>query len=137
MVTPDPREIIERAIDEHQLHIPGDVGGYRCDCRLWSRPEGDDDARDLFNAHRAEAVRSALADAGQIVVPGSETRDEWSTEPSLHPRRWVATWPPPPEIVTTDQADPEKAMRDYARGIRNGAKIVRRTVHVGPWREEQ
>jgi hypothetical protein len=85
----------------------------------------------------AEDVLTALADAGLLAEPGGETREEWSTEPSLHPRRWVASWPPAPEIATTDQADPEKAMRDYARGIRNGVKIVRRTVHYGPWREAQ
>lgn len=120
-------EIVTSAMGAHE------IVDWLTDCRCgWSPPKnlGTSGTWEALTAHRAAMVVDALA--GRLLPDGGETREEWSTEPSLHPRRYVTTDAALPDIVCT-VPDAQRAMRDYARGIRNGAKIVRRIVRIGPW----
>lgn len=58
----DWHTVIERAIDEHR--IMSGQPRYFCECGQWNRSHDDDDAAELFDAHRAQAVLDALTAAG-------------------------------------------------------------------------
>ncbi len=78
-------------------------------------------------SHRREVreVLTALADAGLLLAPGGETREEWGV---VHKVFGIDG----PIVARADMPD---ANADLASrlGRTSGLPLVRRTVHVGPW----
>lgn len=74
---------------------------------------------------KARDVLAALADAGLLVEPGSETREEWSTTETVADGGGV----------TPDEDRARQWLHiDVDRWYKD-SKLVHRTVRTGPWRE--
>ena len=80
----------------------------------------------------ARRILTALADAGLLLPPGGEVREEWTAEVDLG-----SGWKRRPYITTSDH-EPESVYKadidDYLRGIVKPKRKLCRTVHIGPWR---
>lgn len=85
----------------------------------WGREDVDRDD----SLKTAATVLAALADAGLLVTPGSESHVEWSTTLTQEDGGGWTNWPETARAwVRTDRIR-----------WRKSSSIVRRTVHTGPW----
>jgi hypothetical protein len=141
----NPRDIIERVLNEH-VWLHDRINLAACLCGQWQRPYHDDEARKLWEAHRAKAVETALAEAGllrrpeacpydhsldpgpdktRLTVPlTTETRVEWTTTATLD--------------VGGGTTDDEAKAQDWLRRDRewpttHDSDLVVRRVHTEPW----
>lgn len=73
--------------------------------------------------HQADAVLTALAEAGLLLPPGGETREDFAIQHPGHSPILGRT-----ERITDGM---------LAEALRHtpGTRKLRRTVHTGPWRE--
>lgn len=90
-----------------------------------------DDVDEVWRSYR-EAARAALqvsADAGLLLPPGGETREEWTVG---HPRDegGFMTWTAP--LLRRELAEGEIAFR-VRKGYDIPGTVLRREVQFGPW----
>lgn len=74
-------------------------------------------------------VLAALADAGLLLLPGGETREEWGVRHlNLETTQWEMH-----ERASRKEA--ERSFEYYAQVWGHHTRLMSRTVHTGPWRE--
>ena len=73
----------------------------------------------------AQVILAALADAGLLLAPGGETREEWGV---VHKVFGIDG----PIVARADMPDANEDLASRL-GRASGLPLVRRTVHVGPW----
>jgi hypothetical protein len=69
----------------------------------------------------ADVVLAALADAGLVVVPAAETREEWALETDR-----------PGDRVWRDVYGDRGQAQEW-QALSPAARLVRRVTHTGPW----
>jgi len=101
---------------------------WRCSCgsgRDKSAPVRWGVARDEMHSHEDRAILAELADAGLLLAPGGEMSDEWGVDHE--------TFGIDGPVVSWNGAHEALARRMVAAA--GSLKLVRRTVHTGPWIE--
>ena len=85
---------------------------------------------------RTDAILAALADAGLLLPPDGEVRQEWTVEVD-DGNGWRPT-PRSAPYITTDRESQSAYVADIDAYMRSVVKYpkrkVTRTVHTGPWR---
>lgn len=92
--------------------------------------EIDEEVQDLFRRD-ARAILTALADAGVLIPVGGETRQEWG----YRYRGFKHDWTRVVDMSRDEAVGCAEEFRAAYAGATAEAQVLRRTVHVGPWRE--
>ena len=106
----------ERWTAETEALVAGVHHAGRCDCGAPDEP----------SLHEAREILTALVDAGLLLPPGGETREEWAVQFTEH---HVSLRP----LRTRAEAETEILERT-THGYTHPGSPVSRTVHTGLWR---
>lgn len=129
--TTDTRDLVAATIATHVDRVEPHPDGGRghavleCSCDCWTADlpaDADwDPPHDLFRAHRADAVLTALTEAGALLPAGSEMVERYGVKA-------------PDGVIW---ADPLTKAEAWQSVLRQGAdaRLLARCVYYGPWRE--
>jgi len=130
--TGETRCLVAEALAEHR-DVTTNVRTVACTCGEWSMPFdhlGITEIAAEFRLHKAGTVLAALADAGLLILAGTEVREDLTIEIGTGDG-WKRS-----AYIATDVAPEPAYVGDidaYMRGIVKPKRKLRRTVHTGPW----